>query len=468
MKVLVTGATGYVGGRLVPLLLEQGHDVRVMVRDPIRIERRPWADEVEVANGDLEDPFAARRALEGCEIAYYLVHSLHAGSDYEKRDRTVALNFVAGGKHVKHTIYLGGLVPRSGKASKHLTSRAEVGEIIRASLPSTEFRAGPIIGSGSASFEMVRYLVGRVPVMIAPRWILNEVQPIAIRDVLKYLTSAIAKGPSGIVEIGCDRITFKQMLEVVAEVKGYSRKVIPIPVMTPTLAAEWINLVTPITRSVAIPLSQGIISHLTADTDRANELFPEVHPISYRYAVELALGKILRGEVETSWSAALGEGPTYELVTWEGLNRETRSVLVPEKPAKVFKTFSGLGGDRGWLVWNWAWSIRGFIDQLVGGPGLRRGRRHPQELLPGESVDFWRVEEVKPGELLRLRAEMKLPGRAWMQWESRPEGDATRLVQTALFAPYGFWGHVYWVGLYPIHRIIFNDLVRAIARASTH
>jgi uncharacterized protein YbjT (DUF2867 family) len=463
----VTGATGYVGGRLVTLLLEQGHDVRVMVRDPTRIERRPWAGEVEVATGDLEDPAAAQRALKDCEVAYYLVHSMHAGSDYEKRDRAVASNFVAAGRQLKHTIYLGGLVPRSGKASKHLTSRAEVGEIIRASLPTTEFRAGPIIGSGSASFEMVRYLVGRVPLMIAPKWILNEIQPIAIRDVLKYLTGAIAKGPSGIVEIGCDRITFKRMLEVVAEVQGYPRKVIPIPVMTPTLAAEWINLVTPITRSVAIPLSQGIISHLTANTDRANELFPEVHPISYRYAVELALGKVMRGEVETSWSAALGEGPTYELVTWEGLNRETRSVLVPEKPEKVFKTFSGLGGDRGWLVWNWAWSIRGFIDQLTGGPGLRRGRRHPQELLPGESVDFWRVEAVKPGELLRLRAEMKLPGRAWMQWESRPEGDATRLIQTALFAPHGFWGHVYWVGLYPIHRVIFSDLVRAIARAST-
>ena len=466
MKILVTGATGYVGGRLVPVLLEEGHEVRVLVRDLARIGRRPWLSRVEVVTGDLEDPAAAARALAGCEVAYFLVHSMRAGSDYERRDRKLAANFVAAGQHLKHVIYLGGLVPREGQGSRHLTSRAEVGEILRVGLPATEFRAGPIIGSGSASFEMVRYLVGRVPVMIAPRWILNEVQPSAVRDVLKYLTGAIAKGPCGVVEIGGDRVTFKQMLEVVAQVQGYPRKVIPTPVMPPTLAAEWIHLVTPIPRSLAVPLCQGIISHLTADTRRAAELFPEVQPITYRYAVELALGKIMRGEVETTWSAALWEGPTYELVTWEGLDRETRSIFVLVPPERVFRTFTGLGGDRGWLVWNWAWSIRGFIDQLVGGPGLRRGRRHQQELLPGESVDFWRVEEVVPGEMLRLRAEMKLPGRAWMQWEAVPENGGTRLLQTALFAPAGFWGHVYWVALYPVHRVIFSSLARAIARAA--
>jgi len=314
---------------------------------------------------------------------------------------------------------------------------------------------------------MVRYLVGRIPLVVAPRWILNEVQPIAIRDVLNYLTPVAAKPPGGIVEIGGDRVAFKQMLEVVAQVQGYPRKVIPVPVMTPTLAAEWIHLATPIPRSIAVPLCQGIISNLTADTARATELFPEVHPITYRYAVELALGKIERGEVETTWSFALGEGPTYELVAWEGLNRETRSLLVRAEPEKVYRTFASLGGDRGWLVWNWAWRVRGFIDQLVGGPGLRRGRRHPEELLPGESVDFWRVEKVVPGGMLRLRAEMKLPGRAWMQWEAPPEDCGTRLVQTALFAPGGgFWGFVYWVVLYPVHRVIFSALVKAIARAA--
>jgi uncharacterized protein YbjT (DUF2867 family) len=466
MKILVTGATGYIGGRLVPLLLEQGYQVRVLVRDPMRIQGRPWAALVEVAVGDLEDAATAQQALAGCQAAFYLVHSLHSGVDYAERDRLIASNFVAAGKHLNHVVYLGGLMPRAGKGSKHLTSRAEVGKILREGLPTTEFRAGPIIGSGSASFEMVRYLVARVPLMIAPRWILHDIQPIAIRDILKYLVGAVARGPSGIVEIGGDIVTFKQILEVVAPVQGYPRKVIPIPVMTPTLAAEWIHLVTPIPRTVALPLCQGIISNLTADTRRASELFPEVHPITYRYAVELALGKIERGEVETTWSFALGEGPTYELVAWEGLNRETRSVRVPAEPEKVYRTFASLGGDRGWLVWNWAWSIRGFIDQLVGGPGLRRSRRHAHDLLPGESVDFWRVERVVPGRLLRLRAEMKLPGGAWMQWEALPEDGGTRLVQTALFAPNGFWGYVYWVALYPIHGRIFSDLVKAIARAA--
>lgn len=464
MKLLVTGATGYIGGRLVPQLLERGHDVRVLVRDPQRIARRPWISKVEVQVGDLEIPGSTVAALDGIEAAFYLVHSMNEGYDFAKRDRRAAEVFAACGRRLKHVVYLGGLQPRGGAGTEHLASRGEVGEILRSQLPTTELRAGPIIGSGSASFEMVRYLVARLPVMTAPRWVLNTIQPVAVRDALSYLCLAVERQVGGIVEIGCEPLNFKQMLQVVAEVQGFKRLIMPVPVMTPTLAAEWIHLVTPIPRSLAIPLCQGIIHPLLADTSRANELFPEVEPISYRQAVELALGKVTRGEVETTWSGALGEGPTYELKTWEGLNREVRTQFVPVEQEKVFESFASLGGDRGWGRWTWAWKARGIIDQLVGGPGLRRGRRHPTEVLPGEAVDFWRVEVVNPPHLLRLRAEMKLPGHAWLQWEALPEEGGTRMVQSALFAPHGIWGDVYWNALYPFHKLIFNSLARTVAR----
>jgi len=464
MRVLVTGATGYIGGRLVPLLLERGHSVRVLVRDQLRIERRPWVDAVEVAVGDLEDAVSTSAALCGMDGAYYLVHSMAAGRDFPQRDRRAAEVFAAAAQHLQHTVYLGGLQPREGSGTEHLASRGEVGEILRARLPATELRAGPIVGSGSASFEMVRYLVARLPVMTPPRWVLNTIQPVAVRDALSYLCLAMERQPGGIIEIGSKPLTFREMLQVVAEVQDFRRLILPVPVMTPTLAAEWIHLVTPIPRSLAGPISQGIIHPLLADTQRAEELFPEVKPISYRHAVTLALGKVTRGEVETTWSGALGEGPTYEFTAWEGLDREIRSLFVPAAPERVFDSLSSLGGDRGWGPWTWAWKARGLIDQLAGGPGLRRGRRHPVDLLPGEAVDFWRVEKVNPPHLLRLRAEMKLPGRAWLQWEVLPEGDGTRLVQSALFAPLGVWGHLYWNALYPLHKLIFASLLAMVAR----
>ncbi|MBN2081291.1 DUF2867 domain-containing protein [bacterium] len=464
MKVLVTGATGYIGGRLIPLLLYHGHRVRVLVRDPRRIERRPWANAVEVVTGDLEDSISAQRALDGIRHAYYLVHSMHSGGDFDARDRRAAENFALAGRQLKHVVYLGGLVPHAGEGTRHLASRREVGAILRRYLPATELRAGPIIGSGSASFEMVRYLVARLPVMLPPRWVNNPIQPVAVRDALRYLWLALERQVGGVVEVGCEPLSFKRMLEVVAEVQRFHRWIIPTPVMTPRLAAEWIHLVTPIPRALAIPLCEGIIHPLKADTTRAARLFPEVKPISYRRAVVLALGKVLRGEVETSWMSALGEGPTYELTTWEGLDREIRSRYVAAPPEQVFQSFTSLGGERGWRTWTWAWQLRGIVDQLAGGPGLRRGRRHPLELLPGDAVDFWRVERVEPPRLLRLRAEMLLPGRAWLQWEAEPEGEGTRLVQSALFAASGVWGHLYWNLLYRVHGLIFASLVNAIAR----
>jgi len=467
MKVLVTGATGYIGGRLVPRLLERGHDVRLLVRDIARIAGRPWADRVELAKADLLEPAALPAALEGIEAAFYLVHSMTAGRDFAKMDARAARAFAAAAAGVRLVVYLGGLMPEAGQASTHLASRAEVGEILRAGLPTTELRAGPIIGAGSASFEMVRYLTERLPVMVAPRWVGNPVQPLAVRDVLSYLLAALEREPLGVVEVGGDALSFKHMMEVYAQVRGLRRVIVPVPVLAPGLAARWVGLVTPIPNRLAVPIIEGVIHPLLADTARALSLFPAIRPLTYRRAVEEALGAIERGEVETRWSGALGSGSTVELSDREGLIREVRTVRIETSPQTVFEIFSSLGGERGWLVWNWAWWLRGLVDRVTGGPGLRRGRRHPRELLAGEALDFWRVEEVEPPRLLRLRAEMRLPGRAWLQWQAVPDGGGTRLVQTALFAPVGLGGALYWNLLYPAHRLIFSGLVRAIAREAT-
>ncbi len=464
MKVLVTGATGYIGGRIVPRLLEGGHDVRVLVRDRRRIAGRPWADRVEVAVGDVEDPTSLPPALDGIEVAYYLIHQMDSGTDFVARDRLAAKNFAAAAHGVRRAIYLGGLVPEAEAISPHLASRAEVGQILRDRLPTVEFRAGPVIGSGSASFEMVRYLTERLPAMVAPRWILNEVQPIAVRDVVAYLLGALDRGHEGVYSVGCEPLTFKGMMAEFARVRGLRRLIVPVPVLAPRLAALWVGLVTPIPNRLAVPLIEGVVHPVVADTSAARRDFPEIEPVSYREAVQRALESIERGAVDTRWSGALGAAPALELTTGEGLVRETRRYETWASAEHVFRVVSSLGGDRGWLFWNWAWSARGLMDRLAGGPGLRRGRRHPTRLLPGDAVDFWRVEAVEEPRLLRLRAEMKVPGKAWLQWETEVDGHCTRVVQTALFAPVGLTGTLYWSALYPIHKVIFSGLVRSIAR----
>ena len=466
MKVLVTGATGYIGGRLIPDLLERGYLVRVLVRDHSRIEGRAWVDKVQVAVGDLLEPDTLKGVFSGIDAAYYLVHSMYGGKGYRERDRRAAYNFVQKAKNLKHVIYLGGLFPEAEKTSDHLKSRQEVGRILRENLRTTEFRAGPIIGSGSASFEMVRYLTERLPVMIAPRWINHGVEPIAVTDVLNYLTDALDIKPAGIIDIGADRQTFKNMMYGYARVRGLKRRIITVPVLAPKLAALWVGLVTPISNSLAVPLVEGIIHPVVGDTRKARNLFPHIKPAPYVNAVERALTLSLKGNTETRWSGALGSDTTYSLSEGQGLIRERRSIYIDTPPEAVFDSFTSLGGDKGWLVWERAWRLRGFIDKLSGGPGLRRGRRHPTELLPGETVDFWRVEEVVRPELLRLRAEMKLPGKAWLEWRALPEAEGTRLVQNALFAPTGLWGALYWRSVYPLHKLIFDDMIRAISADS--
>jgi len=464
MRVLVTGATGYIGGRLIPRLLERGHTVRVLARDPRRLAGRPWYERVEVVRGDLTEPHGLRDALAGVDAAYYLVHSMYAHGSFVDLDRRAARNFIDAAQGLRQVVYLGGLLPRGPRVSTHLASRAEVGALLRQHLPTLELRAGPVIGAGSGSFEMLRYLTERLPLMITPRWVKNEVQPIAIEDVLAYLLLGLERGVSGIVEIGGERLTFRRMMEAYAAVRGLKRTIIPVPVLAPALAARWVGLITPIPNRLAVPLVQGVVSPIIGDTTRARALFPEVRPMDYRQAVALALDRTLSGQVETRWSSALGGGPTYEVTDWEGLIREVRTLQVAAPAGRVFQMFSSLGGDRGWLAWNGAWQLRGWLDRMIGGPGLRRGRRDPRELLVGEAVDFWRVEAVDPPRLLRLRAEMRLPGKAWLQWEARGDGAGTLLVQTAGFEPKALAGWLYWWGLYPMHRLIFSGLIRAIAR----
>jgi uncharacterized protein YbjT (DUF2867 family) len=292
--VLVTGATGYVGSRLVPVLLDRAYPVRVLVRNPDRLEHFDWARQVEVFAGDLEHGESIARALTGADAAFYLVHSMEAGSDFAERDRRAAKNFIAAARDIGHVVYLGGLLPRDegSAASDHLSSRGEVGRLLREALPTTEFRAGPVIGAGSASFEMVRHLTDRLPIMVAPRWVNNRIQCIGIGDVLDYMIAALEHGPSGVVEIGADELTFKEMMLEYASVRGIRRVIIPVPVLTPGLAAEWIQFVTPISRNMAVPIVKGMINALLADTTKARELFPHINPAQYSECVRQALHSV--------------------------------------------------------------------------------------------------------------------------------------------------------------------------------
>ncbi|MGE3800005.1 MAG: SDR family oxidoreductase [Candidatus Kapaibacterium sp.] len=465
MNILVTGATGYIGGRLIPRLLDEGHTVRVLVRDAERIAGRSWGDDVDIRTGNLLQADSLTGLCDDIDVAYYLVHSMGTDGDFEVRDRTAARNFSAVASTVSHVIYLGGLLPDNEEPSKHLQSRKEVGRVLAENLPITEFRAGPIIGSGSASFEMVRYLTERLPVMVTPRWVKNLVQPIAIRDILHYLCRAVDLGPVGIVEVGADPLTFKQMMLRYAEARGLRRLIMPIPVLTPWLAAHWVGLVTPISNRLAVPLVEGVVQPLLAERSKAEEYFPDIHPMSYSEALSLTLAKVESGEVETRWSDSLGGADTFELQEKEGLIREVHTISVNASPPVVFQEFSRAGGQNGWFRWNWLWSLRGAIDAVVGGPGLRRGRRDANTLLLGDALDFWRVEEVVPNQLLRLRAEMKLPGKAWLQWETRKDRSGqTELKQIAIFAPKGLWGLMYWWCSYPFHLFIFRDMVQIIGR----
>ncbi|GIV58365.1 MAG: NAD-dependent epimerase [Rhodothermaceae bacterium] len=473
-RILVTGATGYVGGRLAPLLLEDGHTVRCMVRDPDRLAGRPWANRVEIVRGDVLDADTLPGVLEGIDTAYYLIHSLHAGeASFAERDRQGARNFGAAARAagVRHIIYLGGIAPRTDRPSPHLQSRLETGDCLRESgVTVTELRAGVIIGSGSLSFELIRYLTERVPVMICPRWVTTRTQPIAIRNVLDYLRATPANDAAHgrIIDIGSpDVLTYEDMFRLYAKVRGLRRLIVKVPVLTPRLSSYWIGLVTPLPAHVGRLLIDGLKNEVVCHDDTARRLY-DVEPMGVEEAMRRALDRSQSHAVETTWFGAFsasgkgGEPPGLAQV--EGMIVERRVARTTASPDAVFDVIRRLGGDTGWLYANALWKLRGLLDALVGGVGFRRGRRHPVELHVGEAVDFWRVEAVEPGRLLRLRAEMRVPGRAWLQFEVSPEGTGSRVEQTAFFEPRGLSGLLYWYVLYPAHRIIFRGMTRALVR----
>ncbi|HEX7619729.1 MAG TPA: SDR family oxidoreductase [Anaerolineales bacterium] len=473
-RILVTGATGYIGGRLVPRLLEAGYHVRCLVRDAARLQGYPWLDKVEVSQGDALDPASLVQAMRNTSSAYYLIHGMQGKKVDAERDLSAARNFAAAADQadLKRIIYLGELVDPSADLSPYLRSRNETGHILRQGrVPVTEFRAGMVVGSGSALFEMIRYLTERQPLLICPHWIFSLAQPVAIRDVLAYLIAALntPESAGGLIEIGgATRLRYADMLYGYAKERGLKRILIHTPFYTPRLSAYWVHMITPIPWRIVLPLIEGLHAEIIVHDDQARRLFPKIRPLDYQTALHLALERLQSDTVETSWSDALvitqGNTRPVVLTTTGGMMLERRRIILNLPPALVFRAFTGLGGERGWLYMNWAWELRGWMDKLVGGVGLRRGRRNPDEIRVGEALDFWRVEAVELDRLIRLRAEMKLPGKAWLEFQSiqQPDGK-TQLTQTAYFAPRGLGGFLYWYLLYPIHGFIFSGLIRKIA-----
>jgi uncharacterized protein YbjT (DUF2867 family) len=483
LRCLVTGATGYIGGRLVPELLAAGYTVRCMARDPGKLADRPWSDDIEVAKADVSDAAALRKALADCDVAYYLIHSLGTGSSFEQRDRDAARAFADAAREadVKRIVYLGGMISgQEGDLSPHLRSRAEVGDILLDSgVPTAALQAAVIIGSGSASFEMLRYLTERLPAMITPKWVTTRIQPIAVRDVLRYLVGA-ATLPADVnrrFDIGGpDVLTYADMMRRYAAVaKLPPRLLVSVPVLTPSLSSHWVGLVTPVPSGLARPLVESLrVEVVAAEHDIAQYIpDPPEGLLPLDRAIELALTHTQEGDVSTSWTSAGTQGaPSDPLPSdpeWAGgsLYVDERTSVVDAPPEALWRVIEGIGGTSGWYSFDAAWAVRGVMDRLVGGVGLRRGRRDPVHLRPGDALDFWRVEAIVPGELLRLRAEMKLPGLAWLELHvGRDEDGRTSYRQRAIFQPHGLTGHAYWRSISPFHGIVFGGMLRNITAAA--
>ncbi|MFI2782396.1 SDR family oxidoreductase [Streptomyces sp. ALB3] len=484
-RCLVTGATGYIGGRLVPGLLEAGHRVRCLARSPEKLRDHPWAGEVDVVKGDVTDAESVGAAMRGIDIAYYLVHALTAGPGFEKTDSEAARIFGEQAKAagVRRIVYLGGLTPAGvpvGELSPHLRSRAEVGRILLGSgVPTTALRAAVIIGSGSASFEMLRYLTERLPVMVTPSWVSTRIQPIAVRDVLRYLVGS-AHMPADVNRTfdigGPDVMTYRDMMQKYAQVAGLRhRLILPVPMLSPGLSSHWVGLVTPVPASIARPLAESLRYEVVCHEHDIAEHVPDGpgQPFSFATALSLALQRVREARVTTRWSSASTPGiPSDPLPTdpeWAGgsLYTDVRELDVNASPEALWRVVEGIGGDNGWYSFPLAWAVRGWLDRLIGGVGLRRGRRDAQRLRVGDSLDFWRVEELQPGRLLRLRAEMRLPGLAWLEmYAEKGEDGRSRYRQRAVFHPAGLLGHAYWWSVSPFHAVVFGGMARNIARAA--
>lgn len=471
--VLLTGATGYVGGRLLPLLEQQGVRVRCLTRRPEAIRERVGTT-TEMIAGDVLDFASLAGAFQGIDTAYYFVHSMGADRDFAEQDRIGATNFARAARAagVRRIIYLGGLGDPDETLSKHLRSRQETGAILRKYHPQViEFRASIVIGSGSLSFEMIRALVERLPIMICPRWVRVLAQPIAVEDLLAYLLQALDQpdGPSRVYEIGGpDQVSYGQIMHEYARQRGLRRWMIPVPVLTPNLSSLWLGLVTPLYARVGRKLVESLRNPTLVSNDLATKVF-SVHPRSVRKALARALVNEDRQFAETRWSDALSAGGTEP--AWGGVRFgsrliDSRTVTVAVPPEQSFAPIRRIGGSTGWYYANWLWSLRGFLDLLCGGVGIRRGRRDPKNLLVGDALDFWRVELYEPPHRLRLYAEMKLPGRAWLEFDVTENEQGSTIRQTAIFDPIGLSGLLYWYGIYPLHQFVFAGMLRNLAHAA--
>lgn len=470
--MLVTGASGYVGGRLVTELLARGHRVRCAARDVRKLDAAVWRDRVEVVRADIGGDLT--EAMAGIDVAAFLVHSIGEGADWVARERALAENFrtAAEGAGVARIVYLGGLGDDRSELSAHLESRHEVGRVLAAgTVECVELRAAVVIGSGSASFEMLRYLTEVLPVMVTPRWVQTECQPISIRDVLRYLVAVVEyESPlGGVLEIGGPEVvSYADMMATYAEVAGLPRRrLVPVPVLSPRLSSLWVGLVTPVPAQIARPLVDSLVNRVVVTDHRAEELFPfERLPLAE--AIRLAISNTASGKVPTKFDDA--SSPVWQSTStdpdWTGgtVVDDVRDCTTVADPHSVWRAVCRVGGARGWYSGELLWRVRGLADLLVGGPGLRRGRRDPEHLAVGEPLDFWRVSDLDPDRSLALHAEMRLPGEAWLEWSIEPSGSGSRVVQTARFRPRGLFGRVYWYGVLPFHSLVFPGLLRGIVR----
>jgi uncharacterized protein YbjT (DUF2867 family) len=471
--ILLTGATGYIGGRLVKALEERGYPVRCLARRPEFLTPKVGPN-TEVVAGDVLAIETLESALAGVNQAYYLVHSMGLGASFEKRDRMAAQNFAMAARKARlgRIIYLGGL-GSGDELSPHLRSRQEVGEILRAEgVPVIEFRASIVIGSGSLSFEMIRSLVERLPIMITPRWVSVTAQPIAVTDVLDYLIAALELPMTGnsVFEIGgADQVSYRDIMVEYARQRGLRRLMISVPVITPRLSSLWLGLVTPLYARVGRKLIDSIRNPTVVSDDAALRVF-KIQPMGLKEAIRLALRNEEREFAETRWSDAVSAGggePAWGGVRFGNRLVDVRKVVVEAPCDRVFSVIQRIGGQNGWYYCDWLWRLRGWLDLVSGGIGLRRGRPDPEKLRVGDALDFWRVEALEPDRLVRLYAEMKLPGRAWLEFSLESIGNQTRITQTAIFDPVGLGGLAYWYGVYPLHRIVFAGMIQAIARQAT-
>ncbi len=467
MKILVSGATGYVGSRLVPRLVASGHEVVCMVRDAARVPRR-MAESTRLAVADALQPESLTAAMRGIDVAYYLIHSMSApGGDFQQRDLNAAHNFALAARQagVSRIIYLGGLASESPEMSQHLKSRHETGEVLRNFGPAvTEFRAGIIVGNGSVSFELIRYLTERLPIMICPRWVITRTQPIAIDDVLEYLLAALESSESAgqVIEIGGATVeTYRSMMLTYARTRGLRRWLLRVPVLTPRLSSYWLRLVTPLPTAIARPLIEGLRTEVVCKSALAAELFPAIHPMSYAAAVEKTRSRTLPDD---SLTENIAVQRAHVFIRREGILCDVRQALADASPKAVFSVITSLGGSNGYLYANRLWRLRGWLDRCLGGVGMKPSlSRAP--LNEKDHVDFWYVQDLEAGRRLLLRAEMKLPGRAWLELLLSPQPGGKTLVRcSAWFEPRGLLGELYWWVLYPIHIMIFRGMVRAVCR----